>query len=64
MTVQDQIVPVLKKFGVKKASLFGSYARGYFDQHSDIDVLIEAPKGMGIQFIMLKHELEDTLRVK
>jgi len=64
MNIQDKIVPVLKKYGVKKASLFGSYARGDFDQQSDIDLLIEAPQGMGMQFIILKHELEDTLKKK
>jgi len=64
MKIQNQIVPLLKKYGVKKASLFGSYARGDYDDQSDVDLLIDPPQGMGIQFITLKHELEDQLQKK
>lgn len=64
MNIQRQIIPILKKFGVKKAALFGSYGRNDYDDQSDIDLLIEAPEGMGIQFIILKHELEDVLQKK
>lgn len=59
-----QILPVLKKYGVKKASLFGSYVRGDFDHDSDVDLIIEPPSGMGLEFIQLKHELEDSLQKK
>lgn len=62
--VTDTIVPVLQKYGVKKASLFGSYARGDYDEKSDVDILIQPPKGMGLEFIGLKHSLEDTLQKK
>ena len=64
MQIQDIIIPVLKKYGVKKASLFGSYAKGLADPDSDVDLLIEAPAGMGMEFISLKHELEDSLHKK
>lgn len=36
--ITDNIIPVLKKYGVKKAALFGSYARGDFDDQSDIEL--------------------------
>lgn len=64
MTIQQQIKPILLKYGVKKAALFGSYATNQQDQNSDVDIIIEPPKGMGIEFIGLKHELEDTLNKK
>lgn len=32
------IIPILKKYGVKKAALFGSYAKGDFDDQSDVDI--------------------------
>lgn len=64
MNVQNQIIPLLQKYGVQKASLFGSYARDDYDENSDVDLLIQPPKGMGLQFIQLKHELEDTLSKK
>ena len=64
MTIQLQIKPILLKYGVKKAALFGSYATNQQNQNSDVDIIIESPKGMGIEFIGLKHELEDTLKKK
>ena len=39
------IIPILKKYGVSRASLFGSTARGEESIKSDIDLLIEPAKG-------------------
>ena len=63
-TITQKILPVLEHYGVKKAALFGSYARGDYDEKSDVDILIQPPKGMGLEFIGLKHSLEDTLQKK
>ena len=35
------IIPILIKYGVDKAYLFGSYARGEATSNSDIDILIK-----------------------
>lgn len=51
------VLPVLNKNGVKKASVFGSYARGEAKRRSDVDILIPPPKGMGFKFAGLKLEL-------
>lgn len=56
-----KIIEILKKYGVKKAGVFGSYARGEQKKKSDIDLLIEAPKGMGLRFVGLGIELEEKL---
>ena len=48
MNIEDfnrQIIPVLKRFGVKRASLFGSSARGEDREDSDIDILVEFEAG-------------------
>jgi len=59
------IVDILKKYGVKKAGIFGSYVREEQKKDSDIDILIKPPKGMSlIGFIHLKYELEDKLHKK
>ena len=62
--IAANIIPVLKKYGVKRASLFGSYARGTADEKSDVDILIEPPEGMGIAIVHLKRDLEDSLHKK
>lgn len=63
-SLTDKISPILQKYGVKKAALFGSYARGDYDEKSDIDILIEPPADMGLSFLTLKHDLEDVLHKK
>ena len=62
--ISDQIVPILLKYGVKRAALFGSYARGDYDEKSDVDVLFEPPKGMGLEVVSLHRDLEDSLKKK
>lgn len=34
--------PIFKKYGVEKAYVFGSYARGDYNENSDIDIIIVA----------------------
>jgi len=57
-------VPILKKNGVVKAGIFGSYARGEAKKRSDIDMLIKPPKWMGFEFFGLNLELEEKLGKK
>lgn len=39
-SIGRRISPVMKKHGVNRALVFGSYARGTNDQHSDIDLMV------------------------
>lgn len=43
--IKSRAVPIAKKYGVKKLSLFGSYARGEADEKSDLDFLIDEGNG-------------------
>lgn len=62
---KQKIVKILKKYGIKKAGIFGSYVRGEQKKNSDIDILIEPPKNMSlIGFVHVKHKLEDELGIK
>ena len=62
--IQKKAVPILKKNGVVKAGIFGSYARGEQKKKSDVDMLVKPPKGMGLEFIGLQLELEKKLGKK
>ncbi len=60
----SKIIKILKKNKVKKAGIFGSYARGEQKKNSDIDILVEPPKGMGFGFAGIGIELEEKLGKK
>jgi len=63
---QKDILAILKKqrnaldeFGVRSIALFGSYARGEARRDSDIDVLVEFNRPVGLfEFARLKLYLE------
>ncbi len=57
------IVKILKKYGIKKAGIFGSYTRNEETKKSDIDILIEYPKGLGgFAFVGIALDLEKALK--
>jgi len=62
--ISDKIVPILLKYGVKKAALFGSYARGDYDEKSDVDILFEPPNNIGMGVVYLQRDLESSLKKK
>ena len=61
LSIKDKIIQVLRKYKVKKAGIFGSYATGAQKNNSDIDVIIEPPKGIGFGFVGIQFELEKKL---
>ena len=54
--LRDQKPYLEQQFGVTKLALFGSYARGDFNETSDIDVLIELKvKKFKTRFLLKEH---------
>ena len=53
-----------KKYPIKTIGVFGSMARGDFNENSDVDILVEFDKPIGIEFIDLANELESILQQK
>ena len=64
MKIKPKILQVLKKNKIKKAGIFGSYARGEQRKNSDVDILVEPPKGIGFGFAGIAIELEEKLGKK
>ena len=62
LNIKKKIIPVLRKYKIKKAGIFGSYARGDSKKKSDVDILVQPPKGMGLEFIGMGLELEEKLK--
>ncbi len=52
------------KYGVKEIGVFGSYVRGEQGKTSDLDLLVEFERPVGLlEFIGLKNYLSDLLNV-
>jgi uncharacterized protein len=50
--------PLLDAFGVTRLSLFGSFARDEGREHSDVDLLVEFGRPIGLfEFVRLQREL-------
>ena len=63
--IERKIIPLLKKHNVSRAGIFGSYARGEQNKRSDVDILVEVNKDMGlIEFISFKMLLEKAIKRK
>jgi len=60
----SKMIPIFKAYGVKKASLFGSVARGEDRPDSDVDILVEfdktKPMGM-FKYVQFGLDLEDRV---
>jgi len=63
--LKPKIIKILKDNGVKKAGIFGSYAKGEQKKNSDIGILIDLPKGMSLfDVVGVELKLEDALNKK
>jgi predicted nucleotidyltransferase len=73
MYTTEQILKILgdkksqlqKKYPISELGIFGSYARGDFNERSDIDILVDFDQRIdGFDYIHLAHDLEDTFQHK
>ena len=63
--IKEKIIPVLKKYPVDKAILFGSYAKGEATENSDIDLFIDTNgKLKGLDFVGLIEILFETTEME
>ena len=59
--IKDKVTPIAQKYGVKRISLFGSYARGEATENSDLDFIIDDGEINGLlKYISLVRKLEET----
>lgn len=69
MLMKNDVIAILKreqpllkkKFGVKKIAIFGSFADNTASEDSDVDILLELEKPLGLKFIRLTDYLDSRL---
>ena|SRR6266496_1888361 len=73
MYTLDQILKILKekkpdlqkRYPISELGVFGSYARGDYNEKSDIDILVDFNDRIdGFRYIRLAHELEDLFNYR
>lgn len=66
---REKVIEILRKelpcfvseYGVKRIGLFGSYAKGTAAKGSDIDIVVEFDRPIGLKFIQFAEYLEELL---
>jgi predicted nucleotidyltransferase len=52
---------LVSEYGVKRIGLFGSYAKGTSSETSDVDVVVEFARPIGLRFVEFAEYLESLL---
>jgi predicted nucleotidyltransferase len=61
--IRELIFPILQRYGVSRAALFGSVVKDRMRPESDIDILIQIDKDISLlDFVGLKLDLEQVLK--
>jgi len=55
---------IRKKYGVVIVGIFGSYAKGEQKESSDVDIIVELERPIGLKFYELWDYLENLLGIK
>jgi len=58
--IREKLESVFKRYGIRKAILFGSYGKGTATQKSDIDLLVESNL-KGLRFVGFTEEVKEAV---
>ena len=57
-----EALPALReRYGVQRLALYGSFARGVPHTRSDVDLIVQLERPLGLRIAALRHELEQML---
>ena len=58
--IKKVVAEIAPKYNLQRVTLFGSRANGNYRDDSDVDLIVDFPKGTTLlNHISLKHKLED-----
>lgn len=61
-TLRPQLPYISTEYGMKRLGIFGSYDKGTQKEQSDIDLVAEFERPLGLKFIELTDYLEQLLQ--
>jgi len=59
--LRKNIPYLVSEYGIRRIGLFGSYAKGKQTEKSDIDIIAEFERPIGLKFIEFTEYLEEIL---
>ena len=59
-TIGGVLEPVFRVYNVRRAVLFGSYAKGIADEKSDVDIFVDS-RLRGLKFVGLVENIKQAL---
>jgi uncharacterized protein len=62
--LKKQLPYLQEKYGVQRIAIYGSFAKGNQTKRSDVDILVQLMKPLGLEFIELAYHLEMILKKK
>lgn len=63
-TVENTLIPILRRYGAIKIGIFGSFARGEQTSKSDLDLLVDFSDSKSLlTLVRIKRELSEALGI-
>ncbi len=62
--LEEHKAEIREKYGVVIVGVFGSYTRGEQNKTSDVDIIVELERPIGLKFYELWDYLENILEIK
>lgn len=59
--LRESLPSLSRRYGLKRIGIFGSVARGGQKEHSDVDIVAEFERPVGLAFVDFTDELERIL---
>ena len=59
--LRESLPDLSRRYGVARCTLYGSFSRGEPGPESDVDVLVELTRPLGLEFVDLVYDLEQRL---
>jgi len=63
-TIRRNIPRLAMRYGLRRIGIFGSYARGAQRPDSDVDLIVEFDRALGLEFMDFVNEMEKILGKK
>lgn len=63
-TLRNHRASLTQRYGIRTIAVFGSYVRNEQTPQSDVDVLVEFERPLGLAFVDLADELESILGMR